>query len=315
MIMGLIWRRGIIAGLFAALLCAPYQQAIGTKAKRANKAGKTIEISGDYTIPIQINGKTARVKVAADALKWPIYNGSFANALNLKSGPFKGKGKTQEGDGFTVSSKVIRGQYGDSKKRQRALWTERDDFTGFDGVVGPTGIGYDVVRLKLRAAAPGEHRITHPLRSFPFFGLVTASFEIEVAGERVDMDFNLDRADTLVNASTGKLLADHYGGALSGDPVSYALYNGKIRPGRRLLLTRPFLIDGLDVGNIAVRIRPEAKSNIPDSTVVPDPDEIVVTANSRKKPRYSITLGTDYLKNCSSITYDLRAKTVALSCR
>ena len=80
------------------------------------------------------------------------------------------------------------------------------------------------------------------------------------------------------------------------------------------MLSRPFLIDGYSVGDIAVRIRPEAKTGIPDSSVAPDPDEIVVTANAKKKPRYAMTLGTDYLKNCSSITFDLRAKTVALSC-
>ncbi len=309
MIPGVRYRRIASATLLATLLALPERQAIGR-----DKPLKKIELSGDYTIPIVINGKTARVKVAADALKWPILNGGFATALELKSGPFKGKGKTEEGDQFTISSKIVRNQYGDSKKKQRALWVNRDAFKDFDGVVGPTGIGYDLVRMTLRGAAPGEHVITHPLRSFPFFGLVAAAFEIDVAGERVWVDFNLDRHDTLVNASTGKLLADHYGGALSGDPVNYRLFNSKIRPGRRLVLTRPFLIDGYTIGDIAVRIRPEAKSSIPDSTVVPDPDEIVVTANAKKKPRYAMTLGTDYLKNCSSITYDLRAKTVALSC-
>ncbi len=314
MIRGRCYRRAVVAAVFATMLAVPHHPAIGAQAKRGDKPLKTIEISGDYIIPIVVKGKSARLKVAADALKWPILNGGFANALALKSGPFKGKGKTEEGDSFTISSKVVRSQYGDSRKRQRALWADRDVFTGFDGVVGPTGIGYDVVRMTLRAASPGDRVITHPLRSFPFFGLVSAAFEIEIAGERVGVDFNLDRHDTLVNASTGKLLADHYGGALSGDPVQYRLFNSTSRPGRRLVLTRPFLIDGYSVGDIAVRIRPEAKSSIPDSTVVPDPDEIVVTANTKKKPRYAITLGTDYLKNCSSITYDLRAKTVALAC-
>lgn len=309
------YRRAVIAILFSVMLAVPHSAAIGGQSKRDGKPGQTIELSGDYIIPMVLNGKTARVKVAADGLKWPILNGGFATALALKSGPFKGKGKTEEGDQFSINSKIVRNQYGDTKKKQRALWVNRDAFTEFDGVVGPSGIGYDVVRMKLRAAAPGEHVITHRLRSFPFVGLVTASFEIDVAGERVGVDFNLDRHDTLVNASTGKLLADHYGGALSGDPVKYRLFNSDIRPGRRLVLTRPFLIDGYDVGDIAVRIRPEAKTAIPDSTIVPDPEEIVVTANAKKKPRYAITLGTDYLKNCSSITYDLRAKTVALSCR
>jgi len=69
-----------------------------------------------------------------------------------------------------------------------------------------------------------------------------------------------------------------------------------------------------DAGDIAVRIKPDAATSIPDANAVADPDEIVVTAKSKKKPRYSISLGTEYLKNCSSITYDLRAKTVALSC-
>lgn len=310
----LIKSSGATLALFTVAMLAPHMAAAAPKSEHSGDGSKTIELSGDYTLPIVLNGKTAKVKVAADALKWPIYNGSLATQLNLKSGPFGGTGKTEEGDKVQVKSKVIRGQYGGNKKRQRAIWTDRDDFIGFDGVVGPTGIGYDIVRMKRHEPAVGEHVITHNLRSFPFFGLVTAAFEIEIAGERVGVDFNLDRHDTLVNASTGKLLADHYGGTLSGDPVNYALFNGKTRPGRRLMLAQPFAIDGLGVGDIAVRIRPEAKSSIPDATAVPDPDEIVVTANKKKKPRYQITLGTDYLKTCSSVTFDMRAKTVSLSC-
>ncbi|WP_404368256.1 hypothetical protein AB5I39_14400 [Sphingomonas sp. MMS24-J45] len=305
---------GAMLALLTLALPARDPAAADAQAERAAKTSKTIELSGDYTMPIVLNGKTATVKVAADALKWPIYNSSLATELDLKSGPFGGTGKTEEGEKVTIRSKIIRGQYGSKKKRQRALWTNRNDFTGFDGVVGPTGIGYDVVRFKRHDPAPGERIITHPLRSFPFFGLVTATFEMEIAGERVGVDFNLDRADTLVNASTGKLLADHYGGVLSGDPVIYALFNGKNRPGRRLVLARPLSIDGLDVGNVAVRIRPEARSSIPDATIVPDPDEIVVTANKKKKPTYHMTLGTDYLRSCSSVTFDLRARSVALSC-
>ena len=99
-------------------------------------------------------------------------------------------------------------------------------------MVGPTGIGYDVVRMTLRpAATPGERVITHPLRSFPFWLAWSpppsrSTSPVNAFG----VDYNLDRHDTLVNASTGKLLADYYGGALSGDPVKYALFNSNIRP-------------------------------------------------------------------------------------
>ena len=119
MIPGVLYRRAMSATLLAIMLVLPDRQAIG-----GDKLLKKIELSGDYTIPIVIKGKTARLKVAADALKWPILNGSFASALALKAGLFKGKGKTDEGDQFTVNSKVVRNQYGASKKKQRAIAEE-----------------------------------------------------------------------------------------------------------------------------------------------------------------------------------------------
>ena len=305
-----IGQHAAIAALSSLTLAIPYDQTIA----RDKTSGKTIEFTESYSTVVVIGGKTVQLKVAADAFKWPILNASLASALELKSGPFKGTGKNDEGQKVAIKSKVVRSQYGDSKKRQRALWSDRDLFSGVDGVVGPTGLGYEIVRMKLRPAMPGETVVTHPLRSFPLIGLAAAFFQIDIAGERVNVDFNLERRDTLVNASTGKLLADTYGGALSGDPVTYTLFDGKRRPGRRLVLERPFVIDGRAAGDLAVRIRPDATTSIPDSTAVPDPDEIVVTAKSKKKPRYWVSLGTDYLQKCSSITYDLRAKTVALSC-
>ena len=45
-----------------------------------------------------------------------------------------------------------------------------------------------------------------------------------------------------------------------------------------------------------------------------DQDEIVVTAASKKKPRYLMTIGRDFLARCSALTFDANAKQVQMSC-
>jgi hypothetical protein len=45
-----------------------------------------------------------------------------------------------------------------------------------------------------------------------------------------------------------------------------------------------------------------------------DSDEIVVTGKSDKDINLRVTLGRDFLKGCSSITYDLQHNKILLSC-
>ena len=69
-------------------------------------------------------------------------------------------------------------------------------------------------------------------------------------------------------------------------------------------------------GGDAVRlVRRELNDQLLPAEGGADPDEIVVTANSRQKPRYVLSLGRDWLAPCSSMTWDNRTRLLALSCR
>ena len=54
MIRGRFYRRAVVAALFATMLAVPHRPVIGAQAKRGDKSLKTIELSGDYIIPIVV---------------------------------------------------------------------------------------------------------------------------------------------------------------------------------------------------------------------------------------------------------------------
>jgi hypothetical protein len=105
------------------------------------------------------------------------------------------------------------------------------------------------------------------------------------------------------------------GGTWAGDAREEPLDFGVVRPVRPLTLARGLPITGLGLGKLLVRTQDHRGSAQLPAENGPDPDEIVVTANSRQKPRYILTLGRDWLASCSSMTWDNRLRVLALSCR
>jgi hypothetical protein len=74
-------------------------------------------------------------------------------------------------------------------------------------------------------------------------------------------------------------------------------------------------IGGLPLNSLLVRV-----SDFGDATQIKDADaadsdEIIVTAASKKKPKYQMTLGSDFLSRCSSLTFDYKVKQVQMSCQ
>jgi ABC-type hemin transport system ATPase subunit len=73
-------------------------------------------------------------------------------------------------------------------------------------------------------------------------------------------------------------------------------------------------IGGLPLRGLLVRI-----SDFGDATTIKnseevDGDEIVVTAQSKKKPRHALSLGRGFLEQCSSLTFDYTIQQVKMSC-
>ena len=86
-----------------------------------------------------------------------------------------------------------------------------------------------------------------------------------------------------------------------------------------MALAHPLAVGPLSLARIGVRTAEGGNTAaIPDSSEASpaaDPDEVVVTAKAKHKPRPgTLTLGADALARCSGIVFDKPAKQIRLTC-
>jgi hypothetical protein len=77
------------------------------------------------------------------------------------------------------------------------------------------------------------------------------------------------------------------------------------------------MLGELDIRNLAVRVSDmgSAKGIAEGEVPEPDPNEIIVSADSKRKvPNQRLYIGMDTIGHCASITYDFAAGTVTLMC-
>ena len=135
-----------------------------------------------------------------------------------------------------------------------------------------------------------------------------------VGTQRVAVGFNLLRNETLATASTGNLFAATNQGAFAEQQKLEIIRFGVERPVRSIKLGLPLDVGGRALNEILVRVADFGDASAIPENQAADEDEIVVTAKSKKKPNYSMALGRTFLSQCSSLTYDFKAKLVHFSC-
>ena len=287
---------GVIATLFFANVSV------------AKDSDHALELSGDSTIVVTIEGQSFKLLVDPDIGASRVLNADAATKLGLKGSMIGGRHMVGPIK-LTANSNVLSYDFGDVKDKQRTFWFTEGAATKIaDGTVSPAALPYPVVRFKLREAVDGEQVYTLPLVDDG----KNATFM--VGQNAVAVGFNLARNETLVTASTGVLIADTYQGVFVGDSVSTLIRYGIKRPTRPLKITQAISIGGLPLDQMLVRVSDFGDaSQIADSADI-DQDEIVVTAVSKKKPRYMMTLGRDFLSRCSALTFDAKAKQVQMRC-
>ena len=287
---------GVIATLFFANVSV------------AKDSDHALELSGDSTIVVTIEGQSFKLLVDPDIGASRVLNADAATKLGLKGSMIGGRHMVGPIK-LTANSNVLSYDFGDVKDKQRTFWFTEGAATKIaDGTVSPAALPYPVVRFKLREAVDGEQVYALPLVDDG----KNATFM--VGQNAVAVGFNLARNETLVTASTGVLIADTYQGVFVGDSVSTLIRYGVKRPTRPLKITQAISIGGLPLDQMLVRVSDFGDaSQIADSADI-DQDEIVVTATSKKKPRYMMTLGRDFLSRCSALTFDAKAKQVQMRC-
>ena len=267
-----------------------------------------ITLSGDMLIPMTIEGQSMQLRVDPDIGKVIVLNSASGARLGKKPSMIGGVHRIGPVS-VSAFSNVVSLAYGDRKEKKRIFHTkERSSSLIGDGIASPAALSYNKVRLILRPTQSGERILEMMLNKDG------KSMILMIGGQPVPAGFNLLRDETLATADTGLLIANAQRGSFSAAAQNTVIRMGVERPVRPMTLADPLLFSGLTLDRVLVRVSDFGDaSSIPEDNMVDD-DEIVVTAASKKKPRHALNLGRDFLKNCSSITYDFPAQKVRLSC-
>jgi hypothetical protein len=104
-------------------------------------------------------------------------------------------------------------------------------------------------------------------------------------------------------------------GIWRGAEASQTIAFGVSRPVRPMALHKPIDLDGFSTDRFLVRTRDNrgAYSLPPDAV---DPDEILVTADSRSRQpeRLQLILGREQFSSCSSLTFERALRRLTLRC-
>jgi len=269
-------------------------------------------------IPATIGGQSARILIDPGAPSLALVTQDVATraqlepgplALNYLVGPVRVRGRTA----------VVRVDFGNGEERKRIGWTERPFVPGIDGSVGPGGLKDDVVRFVLRTADADDRDYTLPMvDGGGLLGGAAGLFgQVTVDGAPVRIRFDLRRRENLTSAGLAGTLARLHDGRLSDDRRLQPIVFGVERPVRTLTLAHPLVIGPLSITTIAARTTDFGNAEgIAKEGEAADPDEVVVTAKGKRDRRGDrLTIGSDALAGCSSITFDKPAKLIRLRCR
>jgi hypothetical protein len=289
--------------LFVATLAIASAPVNGSDGEFIVEPGATVEAS--------FNGRNARMLVRGVGSTVPLLNPKSAADFGLKPAFIRSS------ISFRVGSTRVNGKNGTARyiiggreQKRRIGWFERDIAPGYDGLLGPLAFSHPVVTMRLRAAMPGEKIITLGLSNLGYFG---AGVVIRRKPLTV-VQFDPASATTITNAMlANELAASQRGHFVSGVHVRMIAL-GISRPVRTLKFGTPLTFGALKIDRTEVRMQDTGSTmSIPDEA--PDPDEIIVSAQSEndKRLRY-IILGADALRTCSSITFDKPKRQIRLSC-
>jgi hypothetical protein len=274
----------------------------------------TLELSGDFIIPVTINGKAYRWEVAPEGNAARVLNAHIAKALALKPSMIGGihmVGPVR----LAAASDSARIDYGGIMRKDRLFWFDRPASDISDGAIHPAMLPYSRVRFVLAPKSANDRESVMPLDGVGMFGVGGGVGKFKYGDVEIRISFSLKRRETLMTAPTGVLLAAEHGGAFSEQQRQAMIRFGVERPVRPLRFARPFSLFERPVTAALVRVSDFGDaSHIPDGTTA-DQDEIIVTGKTKKKPEYAIILGRDFLEGCSSLTYDMKAKLIRLSCQ
>lgn len=274
----------------------------------------SLTLSGDNMVSATINGQLVRIKVDPAYSGLVTVNPDVVTRARLKPSMI---GSLHRVGPVTIAFRTDASKvdFGFGSQERRVMWPDRPIIAAFDGIAGPNALPWSRLTFELGPRAEGEREIDLPLDVYGPFGIRGTITHLKLGDEDVPVWFSPLLPQSLATAGLGAELARSNGGTLTGPAHATPIRFGIERPVRTMRFATPLLIGGRPLRELGVRMADFGDaSGIPEAGVKPDPDEIVVTADKRRKHDYALLLGRDFLSGCSRLTYDFPAKLIRLSC-
>jgi hypothetical protein len=293
-----------------SMLTAVFMTLMSADAAMSKAEPTTLVIGPDLLVDVTISNNAARLQLLSYGPSMLLLNPDAAKRFGAKGGLFGGQAKVGpvviKGQ-TTAMSFVIDGQ----SSRGRVGWFDRAISSTQDGAFGPMSVPQDIVTVQLRAAQAGERRFELPMINQ---GNGSVGTNMTVNGQKLLIQFDLNRPENLATSAAGTALAEAHNGQFSEKSQPTVIAFGIERPVRTMLLGRAFEVGPLTLDRIVTRTSDYGDtSNIVDADA--DPSEIVVTGRGKKsKAIYTLQIGRDAMRDCSSLTFDKPRKLIILNC-
>jgi hypothetical protein len=310
------WLIGMVLAL-ALLPLAPAQAAQPAAPPLA--LPQELVLEGDNIITLWVNGEPLRMEVSADSFGAPIINSEVAARLALI--PTQQRGWRFGPIEVAGLSTVAEVDFGAGPAPMLISWAERFASRTADGVIGVHNLPYARLTFALGPPAPaGETVQRFALKRSGGRGDTRLGTEVMVGKQRLTMVFAQQRAENLITAPTANFIATHQDGGFEAQSDGIAVMNFAIeRPTRMMRIATPILLGELVVDRFAVRVEdygePRRVGEIGENDPRFAPGNITVSRRKgRGKPDLLTRIGRDQIAHCSSLTYDLAASEIRLSC-
>lgn len=275
----------------------------------ARAADLTLDASSGFTVPVELRGRTVRLRVDLEAPGHPILNPEAAAALGFRGSLFAARATVGPVriDGRTNSARFAVGGVG---RRHRFVWFDRALVASADGIISPEDLPYERVTFRFGPPLPGE---TATVLNLDFNRSSGLFHPLTLGGQTIMLQFSTFQPLSLATASAGAHLAATLGGEWDGEDREAVIEFGVSRPIRPMRLATPLALDGFALTRLFVRTRDHRGGYQLPADPSDDPDEIVVTG-SRQRARLALTIGLDRLSLCSSLEYHRPTRRLTLHC-
>ncbi|MGB3469581.1 MAG: hypothetical protein WBA51_02010 [Erythrobacter sp.] len=275
-------------------------------------------LTGDTIITVRLNGIPLRFEVTAEAFGQPVVNPDVAERLGLESTSKRG---------WRFGPVVVSGvsgkqelDFGAGPQILKVAWTDRPISSVADGAIGVHHLPYKRVTFQLKEPDGGEIQESFPLKRAGGRSNTRLGAQVEVGDKRLMLIFVPERSENLITAPTANFLATHLEGGFEPESDGFAVLDfGVRRPVRTMRTAYPIELGRLNIERFAVRVEDYGTPKRVGEIAEDDPrfrdGQILVTRRKgRGKPDLLTRVGRQAVAHCSTITYDLKAKAIRLSC-